>query len=373
MDSQFQMPTTLTCPPLIQPCACLQELAVDCLFHMPSLANSTLKAAALLCLHSSSGGYPISTALRLLDVAAQRAAAAVDPSAVLGLLLCALSGTSKAGIEQQEQQQQEQWQWHEAVVAAACPASLSLGSPAAGVAAALVPPLLRLCGQDDGSTCDRPSSAPRPLYGLLRLTIHLADAAAAAGAEGATEAAEAAGANAVASGMAQEPVLLEHSWLPAELLDQLPGLLLQFAVTCTAASEGSGVPSNQDATALGVQLVVALPALLRGLLDVVASTLQQQQQAKASGSTGGSSSGGREVASRLFMAALLPLLLELAQAEALRPAVLEAEQQLRAVLEACAAQLRWAGSSGGGTGADHQAQLMQLRAVCAAACGWEVQ
>ncbi|GAB4823624.1 hypothetical protein N2152v2_010670 [Parachlorella kessleri] len=207
----------------------VQELAVDLIHHLPTLPESLLRTTALLCFSDS---YPVAVALRLLDAVASKAAmeeagglatvtppedsSGSEPGAVAaaagatsglgGLLLCLLSGCSKAGLEQAQQAQHEAgWRRHEAVVQGACRALL--GSTHAGpLAAALSGPLLGLC---------KSSGSARPLYGALALGTALSAAAQTA----------------------------ENGFLlPSLLAAQLPGVALCFAALCEAAAESTGSP-----------------------------------------------------------------------------------------------------------------------------------
>lgn len=311
----------------------VQELAVDCLAHMPSLADVAVKAAAFVC---RSDAFSSSIALRLLDAAVQHAAAGTaDLSAVLGLLLGALSGSSVSGASQQ----QLQWRRHEELVEGACRAALRLGQPAA-VAAALVPPLLHACeASEEATSSTAASTMPLALHGLLRLVYTVA---------------EAAGGPPERLGLVNSS---STSILSGELLDRLPRLILSLPsiVTCQAASEGANLPSVAQAASLCAQVVAVLPVLLPAVLDAVACGLRQATS---------------EADSQAALTAVLPLLLELAQAAGLRPALLEQASCLRAVLDCCTGALAGAGNTA--APADIQQQLLQLFAVCAISCGWEM-
>eukprot|EP00887_Chlorella_sp_A99_P000463 scaffold17.g463.t1 len=326
-STQAQEPELYACVPF------MQELAVDCLAHMPSLADVAVKAAAFVC---RSDAFSSSIALRLLDAAVQHAAAGTaDLSAVLGLLLGALSGSSVSGASQQ----QLQWRRHEELVEGACRAALRLGQPAA-VAAALVPPLLHACeASEEATSSTAASTMPLALHGLLRLVYTVA---------------EAAGGPPERLGLVNSS---STSILSGELLDRLPRLILSLPsiVTCQAASEGANLPSVAQAASLCAQVVAVLPVLLPAVLDAVACGLRQATS---------------EADSQAALTAVLPLLLELAQAAGLRPALLEQASCLRAVLDCCTGALAGAGNTA--APADIQQQLLQLFAVCAISCGWEM-
>lgn len=264
--------------------------------------------------------------------AAERAA---DPAAVPGLLLTALSGTSASVVAAARgEPTAESWARHEALAAAACRAAVRLGEPEAA-AAALGPPLAQLCeAEGDGAGC-----APRPTYGLLSLTLSLATALPAEAAEH-------------GAGQQQQR---RHGLPPSLAALRLPLLALRFAAACQARAPGSGLPIVQRAAQLAARLVAVAPELLPGLLQAAVSSVEQ------AGSDAGSSEGRTST-----LAAVLPVLLEMAAAEELQPALMTQERLLRRALDACncaAAATRGA--------ADCMQQLLQLRAVCASACGWD--
>lgn len=322
-------------PPLVQ------ELAVDLLFHFPAASEQVLRAAALVCLGDA---YPPSTAARLLDVLSAKAAAgAADPGAFCGLLLNVLSGRSAAGPRQRS------WARHEALAGAACRAALALGAPA-DVGAALLPPLLAACGADcatgTGSSSNGSSGSsgsPWAAYGLLQLTLTLAQAAAAA----------------------------QHAWQPPpEVSAALPGLMLHLQLSCQrqqqdasadppppgSAADGtagsSDAPpvmlSTQQASALCLRLLSLQPTpLLPQLLAAVAGGVQ---------------------ADAWLLPAALHLLLALLREPGLRAALLEEQAGVQGAVAACRAAAEAAGGATlGGRGC--QEQLRQAEGLCAAVLG----
>ncbi|KAL4853850.1 Testis-expressed protein 10 [Chlorella vulgaris] len=295
-----------------------QEQAADLLYHFPAATVQLLRAAAAVAL---GGAYPTSTAVRLFEVLAARAAAgAAEPAAFCGLLLNLLSGSSSAGLRQCS------WQRHAALVAAACSAALRLGDPAA-VAAALLPPMLEACadsGNGDGSWAT---------YGLLHLIAALAPAAA----------------------VAQQPLQL-----PAAVVAALPRLILQPLAGCwQGAGDGGGGDSQlprETVVELCLQLVCLLPPnqLLQPLLEAVPGSLVSQIGAEAGGGA--------------LLSATLHLLQALLQEQRLRLELFERQAAVRAALEACKAPCE---AVGGATeaGAAALVQLRHLEALCGAVLG----
>lgn len=313
----------------IPPCAALllpypQALAVDLLFHFLAASDQLLRTAAVVCL---GGTYSPSTAVRLLEVLAAKAAAGgADPAAFAGLLLNVLGGTSTAGLRQSS------WPRHAALVAAACGAALQLGPPTA-VAAALLPPLLACTSGGPPSDSEGSSWAA---YSLLQLCATLAAAAAAA----------------------QEP------WLPTEpVAAALPELMLQLQASCqpqgaAAAAAGSKAGGSRrqqldaaDSASLCLRLVSLLPQhLLPGLLAAVPSSI-----------AGGAAAAG-------LLPAALQLLAAVLREQPLHEALLELQPAVQAALAACKAASQAAGGDSQ-SGREWQDQLRQVEAAAAAVLG----
>lgn len=322
----------------------MQELAVDLLFHFPSVSEQLLRTAALVCLGEA---FPTATAVRLLDVLSAKAASgAAEPAAFCGLLLNVLNGSSAVGLRQRS------WARHEALVAAACRAALALGG-AAEVGRALLPPLVS-SALGSGPAVDSleggigyvgGSGSVWAAYGLLQLTTTLAQAAAAA----------------------QQP------WQPPpEVSAALPGPMLHLQLSCqrqqqdaaaeppssggdAAATVASGVPSlvlgTQEAPALCLRLLSLQPTpLLPQLLAALAGSVRAPQ------------------ADALLLPAALELLLALLREPGLRPALLEVQAGVHGAVAACRAA---AGAAGAATlgGRGCQEQLRQAEGLCAAVLG----
>ena len=277
----------------------------------------------MVCLGAA---FPTSSAVRLLEVLAAKAAAGgADPAAFAGLLLNVLSGTSAAALRQSS------WPRHAALVTAACGAALQLGPPTA-VAAALLPPLLACASGIQAGGGEGSSWAA---YSLLQLCAALAAAAAAA----------------------QEP------WLPAEpVAAALPQLMLRLQASCqpqeaaaaAAGSKAGGSGAEQlgaaDSTALCLRLLSLLPQpLLPALLAAVP------------GSVAGGAAAGR-------LPAALQLLVAVLREQPLHEVLLELQPVVQAALAACKAASVAAGGDSQSS-RKWQEQVRQVEAAAAAVLG----
>lgn len=302
--------------------SCIQELAVDLLYHFPAASKQVLQAAAVVCLHSDA--YPASTAIRLLDaLGAKAAAGGADPADFGSLLLNVLSGTSRAGLQQQC------WRRHEALVGAACRAALQLGDPLT-VGASLLPQLLECAQGRAPSSSGSGQVSGWAAYGLLQLCAVLAGAAAAA----------------------------QQAWQPpAEIAGALPLLMLRLlASSQPAAAEGSGGSAQAlgtaEAAALCLRLVSLQPqALLPALLAAVPSSLQAPPDAASPP-----------------LPAALALLAMLLREQTVREALLEQQAAVQAALDACRTASAVVGSASQ-AGREWQDQLRHLEATCIAVLG----
>lgn len=142
----------------------IQWLAIDVLYHLPGLSEATLNTTAVLGL--GGGNYPVSTALRLIDIASLKAAEA-PPAQFWGALLSMMAGKSRSGIEKESQGTSGAWERHEAVVEATCRAAIGAAGPKDALKA-LGPPLVeswKSCTAQ--GTAESDIGTAKILYGLL--------------------------------------------------------------------------------------------------------------------------------------------------------------------------------------------------------------
>ena len=122
----------------------VQQLAVDVLFHLPSLPECTLNVVSLLGL--GAGAYPVhTTTLKLIDTLTVKSSHA-DPVQYWRCVVTLVSGTSRSGVEVQgkERQNGRGWERREAVVAAALRAAVVAAGSAVLAVETLGPPLLEI-------------------------------------------------------------------------------------------------------------------------------------------------------------------------------------------------------------------------------------
>ena len=272
-------------------------------------------------------GYPLPTVLRLLDAVGMHAAeGGVDPAAYCGLLLNLLAGSSASGLRQGE------WARHVKVAGAAVRAALAAGGAHAALAM-LAPPLLAAVAAEQQEQDEGGGGVPLPLaaHGLMELCIGAApqlvpDAEAAS------------------------------TGLPPDLCAALPSVMLQYVSACgRAADAGSNTPSAAAAAQRCIHLVQLAPGLLPLLLAGVGSA-QDAFEADTCGS--------------MLGAALQLLTAAASGAPALRPALLEQQEGLRAALAACRGADAHLGAATHAAAAC-RAALAQLEGLCTVVCGWE--
>jgi hypothetical protein len=252
------------------------------------------------------------------------------------LLLNVLSGQSTADLRQAS------WQRHVALVGAACAAAARLGEPPA-VAAALLPPLATLAS-GGGATAEAATSSgeaavlettscdPWAAFGLLQLTITLAEAAAAA----------------------EQP--LES---PAAVAERVPRLMLGLLASAAKAenqpaqgSGGGGGFSADVVLSVCLRLVMAQPQLLPSLLAAIPASMVTPSQQAADAASGAP-----------LLPAALQLLQGLLQEQRLRAALLDQRPAMHAALAACRTA---SGEAGGETEAARgwQERVQRLEAQC---------
>ncbi|KAG7670635.1 hypothetical protein KSW81_003194 [Nannochloris sp. 'desiccata'] len=153
-----------------------QCLAIDILYHIPGLPDSSLNTIAYVAL--GGGKFPISTIVRFVDLAIFKAAEVNDSAHFWGILLVLVSGTSRSGVEKATEGQEAGWQRHEVVVHAGCRAAVSAAGGSQDALEALGPALLDMYREKKGtannSTNGEESSSrnigiAKVVYGLLTL------------------------------------------------------------------------------------------------------------------------------------------------------------------------------------------------------------
>jgi len=153
-----------------------QCLAIDILYHIPGLPDSTLNILAYVAL--GGGKFPIRTIVRFIDMAIFKAAEVTDSAHFWGILLALVSGTSRSGVEKVTEGQEDGWQRHEVVVEAGCRAAVSAAGGTQDALQALGPALVDIYREmklaaNSGTNGDESSSSlvgiSKVLYGLITL------------------------------------------------------------------------------------------------------------------------------------------------------------------------------------------------------------
>jgi hypothetical protein len=141
-----------------------QWLAIDILYHLPGLPESTLNTIAYVAL--GGGKFPNSTIVRCIDLAIFKASEA-DSAQFWGILLALISGVSRSGVEKGSEGKEEGWNRHEVVVEAGCRAAVSAAGGTQDALAALGPALLDVYKEkmEENSSV----GVSKVLYGLFTL------------------------------------------------------------------------------------------------------------------------------------------------------------------------------------------------------------
>ncbi len=224
-----------------------QSLAVDVLYHLPGLPESTLNTIAYVAL--GGGKFPIrTTVLRCIDLAVSKAPEA-DSAQFWGVLLALVSGTSRSGVEKVTEGKVEGWERHQSVVQAGCRAAVSAAGGTEDAFEALGPALLDMYTEKNSKTS---VGIAKVLYGLLTLCS-------ATFIEKKEEGEE-------------EPATASSS---SSILEALPEVFLEYTricVECAAEDPVVHVARPHAAAKTAVQVLAAKPAELLGPTLRAAST-----------------------------------------------------------------------------------------------------